>query len=125
MYRAAHGRTIVGSYNIHIEGAVKKANIAQGPGATAGATENPVSRLLDEFIARVAGYGDEDPRLLQMLDLAESAKTEATTGSPDKGRIRSLLARIRTLIQATGPAAVGAAELADIIDKIWNAVGHL
>ncbi len=81
--------------------------------------------MLDEFIARAAGNGDEDPRLLQMLDLAESAKTEATTGSPDKGRIRSLLAGIRALIQAMGPAVVGAAELADIIDKIWNAVGHL
>jgi hypothetical protein len=113
------------SYNIHIEGDVKKATIVQGPGATAGAIENRVSRLLDEFIARAAGSGDEDPRLLQMLDLAESAKTEATIDSPDKGRIRSLLARIRALIQAMGPAAVGAAELADIINNIWNAVGHL
>jgi len=117
-------------YNLFVGGDVTNSSIAQGAGATAGSSivgENRqrAALLLDDFIATLASYGDESSAVRDMRSLAESAKREVAADRPDKGRIESLLNGIRAILSTTSSAILRVAELANAIDSIRGAVGHL
>ena len=118
-------------YKINIGGDVTKSSIAVGPGARAGdsisggSAKEDVSRLLDAFIVALGRYGNEEAVVSDMRTLAESARREADMQRPDKGRIESLLDRIKTLLSTASSVVVPVAELTSEIERIWSAAGHL
>jgi len=118
-------------YRINIEGDVEYSAIAVGPRTAArtsvsdGSAKTQASRLLNEFIAALETYGSDEPYVTDLRDLAESAKAEVTADRPNKGRIRSQLEGIRAIMSTMTSTLIGAADLANALDKIRIAVGHL
>ncbi len=112
-------------YDVRIGRDAIGSNIAVGRGARAGdiTGNQQVTQLLDDLIAMLERYGDQDPRMRDILSLAKSARDESTAGKPDKSRIRSLLAGAGALIATMGTAVAGVADLAAAVDNIRMAVG--
>lgn len=118
-------------YNVEVGGDVIGASISIGDNARSGAviSGDPVRqhaiRALDEFIAAVRNCDAHTPGVTEVQDDVAEVKREVAASNPDKRAIRERLTRIQAWLAAIGSAVIGAGALADALDKIWDAIGHL
>ena len=92
---------------------------------TAGSEYQDVAQRLAELTAVLDGYGDTAEGVAEMRELVDDAQREVHSASPDKQRIRRLLASMRAVLVKAGSGIVGAGAVAEAIAKIADAIQHL
>jgi len=118
-------------YEIKVGGDIKNASIAMGDGATSGTVISGESArrhamsLLDAFIVEIRNCDAQTPGLIEIQSDAESIMREVISVKPDKRVIRTLLRRIETWLDGVGATIIRAGALADAVENIRSAIGHL
>ena len=119
------------NYEMQVGGNVENASIAMGDGAASGTVisgESALQRvksLLNTFIVEVENCDSETPGVTEVQTDAETVMREVISEKPDKRVIRSSLRRMEAWLDSVGATIIRAGALAEALENIRSAIGHL
>lgn len=118
-------------YEIKVGGDVTNASIAMGEGARSGSAitgetaRRHATALLDAFIDEMKNCDAQAPGVIEVQIDAAAIKREVNSAKPNKSEIRALLGRIEKWASSAGAAIIRASALAEALENLRGAIGHL
>jgi hypothetical protein len=116
---------------MNVGGDIHCSSIAIGDGTIAGSVNSKesarelVMSLLDRFIIEIKKCDARTPGAISIQTDAAAIRREVASPEPDKGLILRLLNQIESWLGNAGTKIIQAGALADAVNSIRSAIGHL